>query len=197
MQCKSWLAYYVQRHFLRVGEPQNQRRIYLSAAFWDPWGTEPLKQPLCIATMFEKAKHQGNEFYTSALMQMWSLTQAPADGIPHLLGEDLSHLLPDYQASVRGCIQGPRLLSVAVPLLEIEDTEALDSRVLRPLILASTRLTEALKQAQESAAPAQIVSSVSELDLAQLQRENTEPEHAPVESGGACAPRATALPGGS
>lgn len=75
---------------------------------------------------------------------------------------------------------GPSLMSVAVPLLEIENTDALAARVLTPWLQTSTRLTEALKQAQERAAPAQTVTSVAERELAQLQRENTEPEQAPV-----------------
>lgn len=124
-----WAPHRLVRQYFRK-KRLDQELFTVGAYLWDPC-QEAMREPLCIASFMSVATIHSNDVYWLPLMQAHDAT-APADGEVRLL--DPTRWSSANSDALKKLAPTQRVLSVALPLVEITSTSALAHRLLKPLV---------------------------------------------------------------
>ena len=126
----TWMPYFAVRQYFKNDNPLDF--ITIGAVVWDFHGW--LDTPLCLASRMLVHDPSPNELMWISVVQVWD-TDAKPDGKVHLLSEASSKLPDNLRRQIPQYVQGGRILSVACPLIEVCDIDAIASRLINPLLL--------------------------------------------------------------
>jgi len=145
----NWLHDYLIRQYYPVQGKEGENQIFTIAAI--PWRRENPDsfEPLCLASRFS-ATETPDDVYWISVLQMHEQRILP-DGKVHVLGDDLECLKKDSQKLERfkNLIREGKVASLAVPLLEITNTNQLFNRVVDPVLAHAWPLRTESVQVQE------------------------------------------------
>jgi hypothetical protein len=128
----SWLPSFVVRQYHKVDDPLDL--ISIGAVVWDSYCRD-FDIPLCLASRMLVNDPNPNALLWISVIQMWDTTARPDGEVRVLVGESSGWLNEDKEF-VR-LVRGRRIFSVGCPLLEICDTDAVECRLINPLLRRS------------------------------------------------------------
>jgi hypothetical protein len=139
-----WLPYYVMRQY-HSEDRENVEVVTLAAVFWDACG-DGIDEPLLVASRMDGRDLEGNDVYWLSLYQLW-LDDYPPDGkVRTITSASMGwEKEPNDLDVFKDVVDGDRMLSLAVPLVEITDLEQLETRIIAPLMAEPFVVEDSLK----------------------------------------------------
>jgi hypothetical protein len=135
----TWLPCFAFRQYYNRDYPLVDNRDYpldlitIDAVVWDDTRPE-FDTPLCIASRMLVNDEAPEALLRISVIQMWDNNTAKPDGVVRVLSEDSPNLPESKRKEMAQHVRGGRILSIAVPLLEVCNIDVLDNRLINPLL---------------------------------------------------------------
>jgi hypothetical protein len=126
-----WIQHRAVRQYYRAGMV-NQEILTVGAMLWNP-RTDLVGEPLCIASFARVPSVNTDDVYRLPLMQAHDLS-APPDGEVRYLDPSCWRTQDGARDAFKRLVSTERMLSVALPLVEITSTTLLEKLLVRPLV---------------------------------------------------------------
>ena len=127
-----WLAHRAVRQYYPRGR-KDKEVLTVGAVLWNP-GPQEVQEPLCVASMMA-AKSTPDAIYWVSLLG-WKVL--PMNEV-RLLGRADAK---GHEETFDSIVADGRILSIAVPLLDVTSSETLEKRVIEPLLARLERTSD-------------------------------------------------------
>ena len=126
-----WIQHRAVRQYCRAGMV-SQEILTVGAMLWNPHA-DLVGEPLCIVSFARVTSVKTDDVYKLPLMQAHDLS-APPDGVVRYLDPTRWKTQSSSRDAFKRLDPTERMLSVALPLVEITSTTLLEQRLVRPLV---------------------------------------------------------------